>query len=274
MTRPTVILGSTLLFSCVAMASVAVYAQPGAEDRSEFEKLLNNPWKKVFFDSGTGNWKKKWFLDGLKGKVMNTAEGMEFMAGPVYRENASHAVLWTKKSFEGEIKIEYEYTKTDDHIHSVNILYLLATGSGVEGYDKDILKWQNGRDTAYMRMYFNHMNLYHISYAAWHVKNDDPEDDYIRARRYIPETDKNLEGTDFKPEYQRTGLFKKGVPHKITVIKKGNKLFFYVKNDEKEMLCAWDVSSLPPVTHGRIGLRQMWQRSARYRNFKVSELVK
>ena len=54
-------------------------------------------------------------------------------AGPVPRENASHAVLWTKQSFAGDVKIEYEYTRTDDANQYVNILYIQATGSAAAG---------------------------------------------------------------------------------------------------------------------------------------------
>ena len=67
------------------------------------------------------------------------AQGMDFQAGPV-RKEGSHAVLWTKESFQGNIRLDYEYTKLDDAIDAVTILYLQATGSGAAGYDKDISK--------------------------------------------------------------------------------------------------------------------------------------
>jgi hypothetical protein len=65
-----------------------------------------------------------------------------------------------------------------------------------------------------MATYFNHMNLYHISYAAF------PPDggQYIRARRYMPETGKGLDGTALEPDYYPKTLFRAGrgarlVPH-------------------------------------------------------------
>ena len=72
--------------------------------------------------------------------------------------------------------------------------------------------------------------------------------------------------------YERTGLFAPGVPHRITVIKKGNELFMMIRNPDKEYLCHWSGEEQPAIATGRIGLRHMWTRSARYRNFSVSTL--
>jgi len=49
-------------------------------------------------------------------------------------------------------------------------------------------------------------------------------------------------------------------------------LFIHVRNSEKELLCHWRTDRFPPVVEGRIGLRHMWTRSARYRDFRVSVL--
>ena len=120
-----------------------------------------------------------------------------------------------------------------------------------------------------MMSYFNRMNLYHISYAAFGQKNDDPKEDYIRARRYLPDAGKGLSGTELKNEYVRTGLFKTGVPYRITVIKKGQTLFMHIQGDGREQLCHFLGDALPPIVEGRIGLRHMYTRSARYRDFRV-----
>ena len=57
-----------------------------------------------------------------------------------------------------------------------------------------------------MRLYFNHMNTYHISYAAFRQKNDDSEEDYIRGRRYMPDAGKGLSGTAVTAEIRTTRL--------------------------------------------------------------------
>lgn len=258
---------------CSALACQAI-AEPitSRESQQRFGSLRSQVWQSVFEDPCTEDWTQRWKLDGQKASVTNQSDGMTFRAGPVAKENASHAVLWTKRSFQGDIRLDYEYTKLDDRVEAVNILYLLATGSGAEGYEKDIFRWSDQRQVPAMSQYFNHMNLLHISYAAFGIPNTDPQDDYIRARRYMPETGKGLRDTDLKPDYLRTGLFAKGVPHQITVIKSGNDLFMHVRNNNKQLLCHWKTDDFPAVTEGRIGLRHMWTRSARYKHFRVSQL--
>ena len=63
----------------------------------------------------------------------------------------------------------------------MNILYIQATGSGEEPFVKDITEWNELRRAPAMRMYFDHMNTYHISYAAF--PNNEDTTSYIRARR-------------------------------------------------------------------------------------------
>jgi len=237
---------------------------------ARYRELAEAEWRQVFHDACTGNWQDTWFLDGRKAAVTNGPDGMTFTAGPVAGDDSCHAVLWTKDSFQGDLKIEYEYTRTDFAVRYVTILYIQATGSGDAEHPKDIAAWSALRTVPSMRLYFNHMNTYHISYAAFGTRNDDPEGDYIRARRYMPDAGKGLAGTELKDEYARTGLFRAGVPYRITVIKKGRKLFMHIRGDGREQLCRFRNEALPPITEGRIGLRHMYTRGARYRDFRVS----
>lgn len=237
------------------------------ESHAEFAQLVDADWQEVLNDPGTKDWREAWFLDGEIGTVTNTPKGMELRAGPEFKNDAHHMVLWTKQEFEGDLKIEYEYTRLDSETRCVTILYVQATGSGAGSYSKDILDWAELRKVPSMRTYYNHMNSYHISYAAY--PNNDDTEDYIRARRYMPEAN-GLRGTDLMPDYFRTGLFAPGVPHKITVIKHGQELFMLVRNDEKQMLCHWKNEAFPPIVEGRIGLRHMFTRSARYKDLRIS----
>jgi hypothetical protein len=214
-------------------------------------------------------WRLHWTLDGLKATITNTSKGMDFYAAPTV-EDSSHAVLWTNQSFAGDVRIEYEYTRLDSATRFVTILYVQATGSGVGPYLEDISEWASLRTVPAMRTYFNNVNLYHISYAAHDNQNTNADADYIRARRYLPEANKGLEGTALEPDFFGTGLFRTGVPHKITVIKKGQELFMHIRNEKKDLLCHWQNQSLPPITEGPIGLRHMHTRKARYRDFRVS----
>jgi hypothetical protein len=260
---------------CVTLFLISApgYSQrnsPG--DMKAFQKLMQMDWMEVFEDEGTDDWQAGWTLDGKKARIINTAAGMEFHAGPVPGDDASHSVIWTRRSFSGDIRIEYEYTRLDTATRYVNIIYLLATGSGAGGYPEDILEWSGSRSTPAMRMYYDHMNLLHISYAAFENTNTLEGNDYIRARRYLPETGKGLEGTELKPDYFRTGMFKPGDPHRITIIKCGNDLYMKITNPERELVCHWDLSGFPVLEKGRVGIRHMGSRAARYRDFRIYEL--
>ena len=241
-------------------------------NQTPFESLLEAKWQETFFDTGTEDWREKWMLDGKHATLTNNEEGMHFMAGPKIGEDADHAVLWTKESFAGDIRLDYEYTRTDETIRNVTILYVQASGSGEAPFVKDISEWNELREVPAMRMYFNHMNAYHVSYAAFGTENDVPEEDYIRARRYRPLLNNGLKGTELKPDYSRTGLFATGVPHKITVIRKGRDLYMWIRNAEQEYLCHWNNDTMPEITEGRIGLRHMYSRGARYRNIRITLL--
>jgi len=262
------------VFSLIGLLVFLIYfslscsSNTTAEDSGvkEFKKVSGEQWEQVFYDLGTNEWTENWMLDGLKATVTNTNEGMVFQAGPTVRDDSSNAVLWTKESFEGDVKIEYEYTRLDSATRFVTIFYIQATGSGEGPYNTDISEWNHLRTVPAMRTYFNNMNIYHISYAAF----PGPESDYIRARRYLPLSGKGLKGTALEPDYKNTGLFKTGVPHKITVIKKDNDLFMYVRNQQKDLLCHWKTDTFPEIKKGRIGLRHMHTRKARYRDFRIS----
>ncbi|EPR65513.1 DUF1961 family protein [Cyclobacterium qasimii] len=235
------------------------------------------PWEKstlLFEDSGTENWQQKWMLDGLQSKVINSKEGMELIAGPEHGNDSSHTVLWTKQTFEGNISIEYDYTRTDTTTRCVNILYFHGEGKGDADYPSDISLWNDKRKVPSMRTYFDNMNTYHISYAAFGANEYSGENDYIRLRRYNPNKD-GLKGTDVPDDYFNTGLFKPDVTYHIEVIKYNNFIEMHIqnKNDSSDyLICKWDASLFPLNDSGRIGLRHMYTRAARYKNFKVWKL--
>jgi len=234
-----------------------------------FEALLNKDWQEYFSDPFTADWTKNWFLDGEQASITHSAKGVDFWAGPNALDDASHAVLWTKKSFTGDLLIEYEFTRLDKTLRFVNIIYIQATGSGGETFDHDIIKWSDYRNVPTMSKYFLNMHTYHISYAAFGTQNNDPDEDYVRARRYMPSYSQ-LRNTDLKTDYFQTGFFRTDVPHKITIIKKDEELFFHISNDEKQQLFYWKNNQLPPILEGRIGLRHMYTRGSRYSQFRIS----
>jgi hypothetical protein len=234
-----------------------------AADRVAFEKLNNQEWKEVFFDSCTDDWKDKWFMDGEISHMQNTEKGMQLSAGPQLWNDSHHTVLWTNDEFTGDLKIEFDYTRLDFSERCVNIIYIQATGSGVGPYDTDITKWNDLRKTPAMSMYFDHMNTYHISFAAF------PED-YIRARRYIPEST-GLGDTDLAPDYFNYGLFAPGMLNHFSIIKRDDELVMKISNSENEYYFHWINENAPIIKTGRIGLRHMFTRSASYKNIRISQ---
>jgi hypothetical protein len=244
-------------------------AQPGGNE-ARFGELDRMNWTKKFEDSGRGDWTQGWFLDGERATVRNTEQGMQLSAGPIEYDYASHCVLWTRESFKGDVRIDYDFKRLDTINKHVNILYIQATGIEVGAYTKDIAEWSHLREIPWMSTYYKNMKLLHISYAAYPMKGSD--EDYVRARRYPIRPDLAFDEIDLPPDTFNTGLFKPGQLNHITVIKREQELHMRVRTDEKTMYFGWDTSAFPAIAEGRIGLRQMFTRSSRYSNFTVSTL--
>jgi hypothetical protein len=237
-------------------------------NKTDFNKLNQSAdWHLEFTDDCTENWQSKWFLDGLLAKVENTAQGMDFRAGPVADDDAHHAVLWTIDSFSGDVKIEYKYTRTDSATTMVNILYIQATG--VAPHSKDIAAWKDERIIPSMRNYFRNMKALHISYAAYKNVNDNANEDYVRARIYPVLPDRSFKEMEIPQSSFNTGLFKPGETYKITVIKTDRKLYFNVEGENDSKLFSWSLTESQTVGKGRIGLRHMYTRSSRYKDFRI-----
>lgn len=231
--------------------------------RARFYELDRGPWRAVFEDPGTADWREKWFLDGEVATVENTPQGMEMTSGPESRNDAHHGVLWTKRSFEGDVKIEYDFTRLDSAREGVNILYVQATGSGEGPYAEDIAAWAELRKVPAMKMYYDHMHACHISYAVGY-----PGSEYVRLRRYKPEA-AGLKGTEILPDYGKSDLFQTGTPYHMTLIKSGQEIFLRVCGGGSDVIHHWKNETSDPIVKGRIGLRQMWGKHSRYANFRV-----
>lgn len=244
--------------------------QLSAKEPLSFEQVNSSrKWKLRFEDSCTGNWEDKWFLDGKIARVETSEDGMNLIAGPEFRNDAHHSVLWTKDSFKGDVKIEYEYTRTEDQLINVNILYIQAQGIGEGVYDKDISKWNHLREIPRMGIYYESMNPLHISYAAFPMVNTDPKDDYLRVRKYPISDDVSFHQMEVEPTYYNLNLFLPNVTYKVTVIKSGDTLYMDIVGDGRTHSYSWDISTKEKLEDGRIGLRHMYTRSASYKNFKI-----
>jgi len=265
-------------------SETAPRSDAGETGKTRFEQMNRaHQWKEVFFDEGTGEpgvigwkdgaWQEKWFLDGEIAAVTNEAQGMHLHAGPRWKDEAHHMVLWTRQEFAGDLKIEYDFTRTDmEDIESVILIYIQGTGDGSKDFPEDITKWSDRRAIPDMGKYFSNMNLYHISYSTGSPLIEGNGVDYIRARRYMPDSD-TLRGTELTPEYADTGLFKPGVTYRITILKQASEIAMKVQGPDATKVFWFENDKLPPVTHGRIGLRHMYTRSARYKDFRVSAVI-
>jgi hypothetical protein len=228
----------------------------------------SNTWKLAFNDSGSKQWQEGWFVEGAKATLSNSESGMVFTAGPVPEEQASHAVLWTKQSFTGDVKIEYDYTRLDSmtHVPGVNILYIQATGLATNESPTDIYLSTTQREVPWMKSYFLNMHALHISYST----TGPTRSHYVAARRYpAKELNDFLHGTQIQPVYQNIVLFQLGETYHITAVKQSDRLTFTAERNGQTHSFEWDIASWPAVTEGRIGFRHMWARSSRYKDIKV-----
>ncbi|WDE95251.1 hypothetical protein PQO03_05895 [Lentisphaera profundi] len=227
--------------------------------------------KTLLDDDCKKDWQENWFLDSVDSTVKNTPKGMILTAGPDPDDNAQSMVLWTKQEFEGDIKIEYEFTRLDNLDRNVNILYFHARGIGIGPYKEDISKWNHLRTKPRMPLYFLNMKLYHISYA---VNRYDLEGEYLRARRYPSISDEKFnKSTEIPGSYWNTGLFKPGVKYKLIFEKTGKNLSMKVRGPEINKEFSWKLNNFAELKQGRIGLRLMSGRSALISNFKVSKKI-
>ena len=226
------------------------------------------PWVLLYSSENESCWEENWFLEGPKASVVTQPNGFIFSAGPDIENPESHAVLWSKSIYSGDIKVEYEYTRLDsmNAATSVNILYLLASGRGTDESPPDIRSTTTARQIPWMRSYFLEMNLLHISYAATGPQRSN----YVSARRYPANSVSSFNSdTLVTPVYDNVNMFSLGVAHQITATKIGDTLQFEAHHAEGSELFNWDLSSYDPVLSGRVGFRHMWGRSSQYRNIKI-----
>lgn len=245
---------------CSATVVAACLGATGADDAPQPE------WKPAFADAAETAWTESWFLDGAKSSVTRTDAGLVLKSGEVTKDNTGHAVLWTKASFSGDVRVEYDFTRLDsatDHV-SVCILYLQATGTGKPPFVEDIHAWSDLRKTPKMSLYFQNMNTYHVSYAC--TGGDDFN--YVRARRY-PAKGAFDKDTRIEPSYENVDLFKPGETWHLVFEKTGTDLTFTATRQEERHVWKWNAKQFAPITQGRIGLRQMHGRESRYENFRV-----
>ncbi|HKK17989.1 MAG TPA: DUF1961 family protein [Opitutales bacterium] len=282
-----------ILFLCgspLAAEDCQSKANPNSDRLPAYLSTHTAPEQLLFEDPMTGDWQDNWFVDGKEAYLANSDYGLYFASGDYMypdpdnrtheqrqKMNASHAVLWTKQEFEGDIIISYECTRVDMSGYGVNIIYVQAQGIGTEEFPKDIYEWREYREVPTMGKYYTYMNALHISYNV----GDHESTWYIRARRYPKNDSIGLRWgmTKLKPDYDDEGAkMMPGKTYIIEVEKTGESLTFRTFDKESKKLlkeATWDTTQVHElmqprvITEGRIGFRQMSGKKNIYSNFKV-----
>ena len=274
--------------ACMILAMLLIACSASAADRTEarwsnvspsqrFENWAELPWQRAFTDTGGSGWRDRWHLDGKHARIEPGRDGFAFHAGAERGVDAHHAVLWTRPRFEGDVRISYDYTRLDKAEHDATMLYIQATGTGIGPYKKDIMQWANRRTVPAMSKYSQHMDLLHVSYAAMPtstpLERGVPDRMYSRARRYPIPANAAFEDTIIPRTYFPEDLWQTGVTHHVDVIKRGPMLMMKVTPEGgKSRYRYWNASGWSPIKGGRIGLRHMAGRAARYEDFTVQTL--
>ena len=87
----------TISLMTALFCGVIVSQSSAASHEAAFEHATTGAWEIVFSDSCTNDWTEQWFLDGEVGNVSTDAEGMTLTAGPEFKNDAHHMVLWTQE---------------------------------------------------------------------------------------------------------------------------------------------------------------------------------
>lgn len=233
----------------------------------------------LFEDSMAENWQAKWFLDGEKATLEHRDGGLAFLTEEsgidkrVDREpfDSQHAVLWTRESFAGPIRITYKYTRLPGCTWQ-KLIYIQAQGVGEGPFDEDIHAWKDRREVAVMSEYFNHMDLIGLS-----LRNE------VRCKRY-PWND--LAGNDLEDEFlPRANHDGWPIGHELDVVleKRKESLLLRITDTvtgETVVDHTWDLTDARVlekrdpkyVEAGRIGIRQMGGHKIFMRDFKVERL--
>lgn len=243
------------LSGCATQTPDAILPAPGAGQLQ---------WSLAFADDPARIWSAQWHLDGEFAQVSRSGDWLAFDAGAGLGD-AHHSVLWTRQSFRGDVRITFDYTKRDvERERFANIIYIQATSADLSAHAEDIFSWNAERRVPRMAKYFENMRLLHVSFASF---TDGRE--YVRLRRYpLRKGEKFNTDTSIGPAHFGP-LFETGKSYRITVEKTGDRLKFSVVGEDVEREFTWAIPANAQVTHGRIGIRQMNQRSASYRNFRV-----
>lgn len=259
----------------LCLTALTACATPGTTTMTKQNAL--DASRNLLEDTMTGDWQENWFLDGKKATLENREDGLHFTATPSdvdkkedrAKFDAHHAVLWTKREFEGDIRISYEFTRVSKEF--TFLLYMHAQGVGTPPYVADIAAWRELREISAMKLYFTYMNLTGVTFR-----------EQIRLRRYPwldadgVEYDDNLIGQ--KIDYDR---IPEGQAYRVDIELRSTSFSFRLEEvgnpknvieQTHDLAKGLDPRRPVPSTRGRIGLRHMGGTAVVYKNFQVRQL--
>jgi hypothetical protein len=206
-------------------------------------------WKLVHENATGAGWQDLWSQDGP-----STLEPQE--GGLLFHSDKDqHDVIWLKPPVEGDVRIEYDFLPYESP-GGTAILFIQATGEERGIYVRDILEWSDVRSGGDYDLYKSHMNYVSVSYT-------NPQDE-VRFRQSL--------GFYLLERYEDADeVFERDAEHHICATKVGRRVSFEVTNKDsgETRTCEAEMRPEPAVTEGRIGLRLMNGRKARFSNFNV-----
>ncbi len=228
-------------------------------------------WIPALVDGGTDRWADRWLLSGDPDRgitVTNGPEGMTLRAGDGTDPRKDHAVLWTRAIFSGDVRIEYDYVVLDryptpigegGYCSAVLIHSRVASSAPLPA---DIGNWsseQRNSDTSGPALNAVIDGL-QLNYAFV----GDPRGNPFRLRS--------------NPGYRLVGesagvpVFEVGTEYHL-VIEKVATTVSIAANPPTGLSVSHSFASPEIGQHlyGRIGLRNMNHREARYRNIRISQ---
>lgn len=228
-------------------------------------------WDLVWTDSGAENWSEDWLLFGSPDRisVTNSPGGMTLRAGDGTDAKADHAILWSRRSFAGDLRVEWDYTVLDRYSSVVppggycSALLLYGHGIGSAEAPADLLAWSpqaRQADTSGRTMSETTSGL-QLNYAFV----GDPRGNRVRLR-VNP-------GYRLGAESAETDFFEVGVPYHVAIEKHQATLSITVTESRSSRVFStrFDDPLLHQHSNGRIGFRNMNRRESVYANIRVYE---
>jgi hypothetical protein len=242
-----------------AAAAILLPSRPSA---------AQDDWREAFVADHKRDWRAEWFLFGDPSRgitVSNSAAGLTLRAGDGSDPRRDHAVLWSKRTFTGDVRIEYDVTVLDGYASPPpKISYcsaLLVHAQGATNYPSDLAAWTAAQANADTSGNFVNTNTRGLQLNYAFVGD-------VRGNRLRLRVNP---GYALAGQSDITTLFRQGQTCHVSATKAGALLTVHVTDGKATFSHTFTDAGLAAHGSGRIGLRNMNRREARYANLRVYE---